>query len=269
MMGFNSSVIESVMTVLKQDTMSKLVLENRGIKDLINSNKVFDVVVQEIMMCESLLVFGHIYNAPTVVVSSMGSMHSVDSMVGNSHPLAYVPNSFGAFTDEMTFFERVANTVLTFVISSLFSCFFLHRQSTVLQEYFPDAPPLDDLLHNVSIVLLNAHFSVVETPRPYMPNMIPIGGFHIQPQILPKDLKHFLDDAKEGVVLFSLGSNFKSADLPEDKRNAILKTFSKFPQKFLWKFEEDYLKVPQNVKIAKWLPQRAVLGNFLLEIVRL
>lgn len=260
-MRFNSSKIEAMLTVLKEDTMSKVLLETPEAKNLLKSNKKFDVVVLEIMMCDALLVFGHIFNAPTVVVSSFGSVYTTDEMMGNSHPFAYVPNTFGAFTDEMTFFQRVKNTALTLVMSSMFGYIFMNREIKVLEENFPHAPPLDDLRHNVSLLLLNAHFSVVETPRPYMPNMIPVGGFHIQPQTLPKDLKIFLDTAKEGVVLFSLGSNVKSVDLPQDKVNAILKSFSKFPQKFLWKFEEDSLEVPENVKISKWLPQRAVLGK--------
>lgn len=260
-MSFNNSKIEAMMTVLKEDSMSKIFLECAGIKNLLNSKKVFDVVVMEIMMCDALLVFGHIYNAPTVVVNSLGSVHTTDEITGNSRPFAYVPNTFGGFIDEMTFFQRVQNTVFTLLTNFLANLIFMHKQRKVLEEHFPDAPSLDDLTHNVSIVLLNSHFSVVETPRPYMPNMIPVGGFHIQPQTLPKKLKEFLDEAKQGVVLFSLGSNVKSADLPKDKLNAILNTFSKFPQKFLWKFEEEGLRVPENVKISKWLPQRAILGT--------
>lgn len=112
-------------------------------------------------------------------------------------------------------------------------------------------------------MLLNAHYSVVETPRPYMPNMIQVGGLHIQSQTLPKELKKYLDEAENGVVYFSLGSNLKTADLPKDKVDVILNTLARFPQRFLWKFENEALdNVPANVKISKWLPQRAILGRY-------
>lgn len=260
-MSFNTSRIDFIRTIIKQDAMSRIVFDNPEIKKLIKSHKTFDVVVLETMMSEALLVFGHIYNAPTVVVNSLGSMHTIDELVGNSQPYAYVPSALAALTDEMTFFERVQNVALSLTMKTLYSVLLLYQQKRVVEDYFPDAPSLDNLMHNVSIVLLNAHFSVVETPRPYMPNMIPIGGFHVQPQTLPDDLKNFLDEAEEGVVLFSLGSNFQSVDLPQDKRNAILKSFSKFPQKFLWKFEEEGLGVPENVKVSKWLPQRGILST--------
>lgn len=152
-------------------------------------------------------------------------------MVGNSNPYAYVPSPFMGFTDEMTFFQRVKKTAITLMTSSLFSS--LHQQQNLLTEFFPEPPPLDDLMHNVSLILLNAHYSVVETPRPYMPNMIPVGGVHIEPETLPTEFKDFLDGARDGAVLFSLASNARSADLPPEWLNAILKSFAEFTQRFL------------------------------------
>ncbi|XP_017775594.1 PREDICTED: UDP-glucuronosyltransferase 2B13-like, partial [Nicrophorus vespilloides] len=79
---------------------------------------------------------------------------------------------------------------------------------------------------------------------------------------LPKDLKLFLDEAKEGVIYFSLGSNVKSKDIPEETRDIIMKTFAKLPYKILWKFEAENLPgKPDNVKIVKWIPQQDVLSH--------
>lgn len=75
-------------------------------------------------------------------------------------------------------------------------------------------------------------------------------------------MKSYLDDASEGVIYFSLGSNVKSIYLPEDKRNTLIRTFAKLPYKVLWKFEDDQLEgKPENVKINKWLPQQDVLRH--------
>lgn len=112
-------------------------------------------------------------------------------------------------------------------------------------------------------MLLNSHFSI-ESTRPYVPTMIQIGGFHVQqPKELSGELKEFMDSSKEGVIFFSLGSNLRSSDLPEDKIEAILNCFKKLSVKVLWKFEkDDMLNLPLNVKIGKWLPQKDILGNF-------
>lgn len=80
-----------------------------------------------------------------------------------------------------------------------------------------------------------------------------------------QDLQKFLDEAKDGVIYFSLGSSGRSDNLPEEKRSAILQAFSELPQKILWKWESDILPgQPKNVKIGKWLPQQDILGNSLM-----
>ena len=64
------------------------------------------------------------------------------------------------------------------------------------------------------------------------------------------------------MILFSLGSHIKSADLPQEKKQAILKAFSRLKEDIIWKFEDDTLKnVPKNVKIMKWVPQSDMLAH--------
>jgi glucuronosyltransferase len=77
-----------------------------------------------------------------------------------------------------------------------------------------------------------------------------------------QDLQKFLDEAKDGVIYFSLGSNVLGDHVPEDKIRAFLEAFSELPQKILWKWESDILpEQPPNVKYGKWLPQQDILGN--------
>ncbi|CAH1984086.1 unnamed protein product [Acanthoscelides obtectus] len=131
----------------------------------------------------------------------------------------------------------------------------------ILQTYVPDAPPLTDIIYNTSLMLLTSHSSF-GNPVPLQPNIKEIGGHHIlPPKELPKDIKEFLDSAKEGAILFSMGSTLKSTDFAEDKKKAILNVFSKLKQKVLWKFETDLSDKPNNVKIMKWLPQKDVLAH--------
>lgn len=48
--------------------------------------------------------------------------------------------------------------------------------------------------------------------------------------------------------------------LPIVKREALLNALSKFPQRVVWKWENDTLpNQPSNVFIKKWLPQRDIL----------
>lgn len=262
-MNTNFSLLSSITLLFKSDEIIRVTLNNTDVKNLLQSKQKFDVIVQQLTLCEALLGVGYYLQAPTIVFNTIGSMFNIDKLTGNSHPPAYVPDIWLGLTDEMSFIERLKNT-LSALATNVFSTLIIEPiQDRVLHEYFPEAPPLTSLASNISLVLLNAHYSIVETPRPYMPNMIPIGGFHVQmAEALPNDLMTYMNEAKDGVVLFSLGSNFKSADLPTDKLKIILETFAEFPQRFLWKFEDDSLEVPPNVLIRKWLPQIAVLSKY-------
>lgn len=79
-----------------------------------------------------------------------------------------------------------------------------------------------------------------------------------------------MDEAEDGVIYFSLGSNMKSISLPEHVRTGFIKAFQQFPKiRVLWKWESD-AKIPgqpDNVLEKKWLPQTSVLGMTSIEIV--
>lgn len=75
-----------------------------------------------------------------------------------------------------------------------------------------------------------------------------------------QDLKKMLDNAKNGVIYFSMGSNLKSKMMPNELKQSLLKMFSELKQTVLWKFEEDLPNRPSNVHILQWAPQQSILG---------
>ncbi|KAI7815524.1 UDP-glucuronosyltransferase [Rhyzopertha dominica] len=132
-----------------------------------------------------------------------------------------------------------------------------------LQEYFgDDVPSIADLESNASIVFTTTH-PILHGARAYSPGVIEIGRMRVrEKKPLPKDLQDFLDNAEEGIIYFSLGSNVRSANIDPEKRRMIMEVFGELPYKVLWKFEEDTLpNKPSNVKISKWLPQQDLLGH--------
>jgi glucuronosyltransferase len=77
-----------------------------------------------------------------------------------------------------------------------------------------------------------------------------------------QDLKHFLDEAKEGAIFFSLGTNVKSSNMSPEKVKAFLDVFAELPQRVLWKWEKDSLPgQTKNVMLGKWFPQNDILGT--------
>lgn len=112
------------------------------------------------------------------------------------------------------------------------------------------------------MILVIGHESTMK-PRPRMPNIKYIGGAHIKPpKSLPSDFQAFLDDAKEGVIVFTLGSYVQGSAMPAEKRDIFLKAFGQLKQKVIWKFEDESLpNVPSNVLIRKWVPQSDILAH--------
>ena len=61
-------------------------------------------------------------------------------------------------------------------------------QQAVVNEHFPDAPPLHELLRSrLILTLVNNHFTLTY-PMPMSPNVIEIGGLHVttSDRALPK-----------------------------------------------------------------------------------
>lgn len=88
-----------------------------------------------------------------------------------------------------------------------------------------------------------------------------------------QDLEDFIAGAGEsGFIYISMGSSVKAANMPEELRRLLLKTFSQLPYRVLWKWEassKDMADLPPNVRLGRWLPQQDILGDIrLLTIFR-
>ena len=242
--------------------LAERTLSQPNVQELIYSDEKFDVVIVEQFMNEAHKGFAKHFNAPLIVFSTIGASSWVNPLVGNPTAVSYASEPLRGFPTNMTLYERYLNAFTYSYFQLINYVYAFPQQDKLLKKYFPNNMNLTDVMYNVSLVLLNSHPST-NLAVPYVPNMIDIGGFHVKPpKKLPDDLKQFLDNSKEGVIYFSLGSNVKSVFLPEQKREAILNAFSKLKLKVLWKWEDDVLPgQPPNVRLGKWLPQQDVLAH--------
>lgn len=232
-------------------------------KKFIASSQTFDVVIVEEFQSEAVKYLAYHFKAPLIVFNSMDTNEWTNPYQGNPDSPAYIPNAFHKFSCQMSFFERLHNS-LYYVYSNLVrGLVIIPMHNKLVQKYFPGAPLIHDYIYNVSLVLLNADVSV-HRPVPKVPSMVNIGGFHLKdPKPLPKDLQEMLDNAKNGVIYFSLGSTLESKLMPKEKLKVFLKVFSQLKETVLWKYEDEEMAgKPSNVIIRKWLPQRDILGNY-------
>ena len=127
--------------------------------------------------------------------------------------------------------------------------------------------------------LIRTDFSF-EYPRPMMPNMEFIGGFHCkEAKTIGNDrVRRFVEEATDGLVIFSMGSMV--SEMSDEKANMVAETFAKLaPLRVLWRYNEKRRpkKLGSNTLIQgtllvittghfshftlDWIPQNDVMGH--------
>ncbi|XP_067012645.2 UDP-glycosyltransferase UGT5 [Anabrus simplex] len=240
----------------------ELVLSHPNAQRLIHSKEKFDLIITELFNTDCFLGFVHKFQAPHVALSSCVLMPWSNHRFANPDNPSYIPVVFHHFSDKMSFTERLMNAFYYIMQHVLYDVLYDNPSQKIARKYFGESlPPLQEIARNTSMLLVNSHFSL-NRPRPLVPAIVEVGGIHIPPlQRLPQDLQKFLDEAKEGVIYFNMGSMIRAASFHEDKRTAFMEAFSELPFKVLWKWEEPMPGQPSNVKISSWLPQNDILNH--------
>ncbi|KAJ8928775.1 hypothetical protein NQ314_018633 [Rhamnusium bicolor] len=243
MEGMNPFLIVPLFNVMCNEFTQKT-LEHPNFQKLLKSNEHFDAVIIEQFNNDALKGIAHHFNAPLILFSTIGANSWVNYLVGNPSPPSYIPDALLSYRPDMTLIQRVVNWLFTVFSELNRQLFFFPKQNKIMKEHFPHAPDLSTLNYNASIVLLNSHESTNQ-PVPHVPNMIDIGGFHINP---PKGI--------------TTGFKRLYGQRKGRKKEAILKAFGKLKQKVLWKWDEDDIpEKPANIKLGKWFPQQDILAH--------
>ncbi|XP_060805877.1 UDP-glucosyltransferase 2 [Amyelois transitella] len=252
-------------------SMNRDVLTNPNLVKLMSdTTKNFDVVIAEWMFSDVYSGLSYLFNCPLIWVSTIEPHWAILRLIDeNTHP-AYVPDSMSNNVPPFDFTARVKELFMqTFGVAvNLFYLDGYQRQfftELLGPHIIKRGRPLisfDEVKYNGSLVLGNSHVSLGQATR--LPQAYkPIAGYHIDTVVkpLPEDLKKLLDNAKNGLIYFSMGSNLKSKDLPESIKKDLLEVFGGLKQTVLWKFEEVLPNLPSNVHIVNWAPQQSILAH--------
>jgi hypothetical protein len=170
---------------------------------------------------------------------------------------SFVPCMWSGLGDDMTFVERVQNT-LFYIITHITLITSLNQD--VLPNTDPPAYVLDVLTKGAFYFVLDD--ISIAYPRPLMPNIMYVGDIIPQPGVsLPHDIATFVDSAAHGVVIVSFGSVIDF--LPQDIAAKFCSVFNRIPQKVIWKHKNKTLcdADPNKVLILDWLPQNDLLSH--------
>ncbi|CAG9786685.1 unnamed protein product [Diatraea saccharalis] len=246
---------------------TEMALNSSQVRQFLVEDNKFDLVISEQFYQEAMYTLALKYQAPLVLVTTFGNCMRHNIATRNPLQLATVIPEFLQLTDPTSFWGRLRNVYFTFYEFVWWRYWYLVEQEQLAKKYIPGLPnhlpSLYDIQRNVSLLMINSHFSF-DSAIAYLPNIVEIGGVHLSHSIekLPKDLQTLLDKATDGVIYVSFGSNVRSSELPTDKMEAFLKVFSEVNQTILWKWEDDKLKTKsKNIVFRKWFPQKEILSH--------
>ncbi|KAK5648765.1 hypothetical protein RI129_003657 [Pyrocoelia pectoralis] len=240
-------------------------LATQGLKTLMNYPRdfKFDLIIIDITIEQCLYpLIERFKNPPVVAVTPFLLPPVLSHLFGNPLQAAYMPYYNTKHTDRMSFLERITNFFLIHFEILYRKYIGIPAESKLAKKHFGEnIQSFDEVEKNISILISN-YDPILSFPLALPPNIIPAGGLHIEPvKPLPNDLKTIVDNAKEGLIIFTLGSYLRSDQMSISKRTAILNAFAKLPQTIFWKFESEIDDLPKNVIVRKWLPQNDILGS--------
>ncbi|XP_069179875.1 UDP-glucosyltransferase 2-like isoform X2 [Procambarus clarkii] len=255
-------------TILREKVVAiaREMYRTAAVKDLYRRRKEFDLMLVDNMFNEGAYPFLHEVPFITVFTSMLNPHHS--AVQGNVLHPAYIPSITYARSSSTSAWRRFLKTV-----SHIYTQLYWPKWeeiSAIQQEIsaqFPELPPLLDLERNMSLALINTHFSI-GIPLPLLPSQVEVGGMHCRPASpLPQELESWITGAgSAGVIYFSLGSITQGIDMPVQYRDLFVQAFRRLPQRVIWKYEGELEDLPHNVMIGKWFSQQDILAHHNMKV---
>ncbi|KAJ8711850.1 hypothetical protein PYW08_008804 [Mythimna loreyi] len=270
-MDKKSERMSSVFSIFMMLEIAKKTVTNVEVQKLLNDPKEqFDVVIVEWMFGEVGAGFASVFQCPLIWSSSMDPHWMIMQLIDEPLNPAYAVDILSTCSPPLNFLQRVNELwyqlklqFLRYVwLDGLEEQVFTSLFAPILEKRGRKLPSYHEARYNASMVLSNSY--VTTSGGAALPQSHKfIGGYHIDDTVvtLPDNLKKLMDSAKDGVIYFSMGSNLKGKDLPDEVKISLLKMFGSLKQTVLWKIEEVLPNLPKNVHILEWTPQQAILAH--------
>lgn len=148
-------------------------------KKLVNPDNKFDLIIMEFLNTDCMAGFSYLFNAPLIGICSAGMNSFLNARVANPASPAYIVNLLLEAHPNMGFIDRLANTLFYLGMEMVYKFKMEPENEKVTRKYFGDEmPPLRAIMENSSLILINEHVSL-NTAKPFVPSVIPVGGIHI------------------------------------------------------------------------------------------
>lgn len=168
-------------------TVCELTFQSRSVQNFLNEKQNFDVILMEDFLLECLWPMAQKFDCAVIRFVPHSYVSWSGRKLGNPLGSSYLPNLWLAQNDGKSFFGRLERYILTCLHNLYFEYSVIPEQMKIAEKYLQvDDMTFDDGFFNESLKFINSHCSI-NSPRPLVPNLIEIGGIHIEePRALPK-----------------------------------------------------------------------------------
>lgn len=149
-------------------------------------NEHFDLVIIGWCLNDYVLGLSGHFRCPSVIITANVNFYPIRLFSGNPSSASTIPSIMMEVSPKMAFFDRVANLFAYIVEFFMFEIVSYWYTMPNYKEAFPphQYPSYDEVLKNVSLVLVTQHFSG-QVPEALLPNVIEVEGMHVQKEPSP------------------------------------------------------------------------------------
>ena len=166
------------------------------------------------------------------------------------------PSAFLPYTDQMTFLERIQNTLFQLVFYWQHFMF----NSSLIREYVPEKTYIShtDLTAKAQLWIDRKNI-VLEYNEPTMPNVKTVPHLqHLTAEPLLPEFQSFIDSADNGVVIVTFGSVLH---LPSETKMKLLTAFKLTKYKYIIRDSLQKNNHSNKFMFGTWLPQSDLLRH--------
>lgn len=150
-------------------------LEQQAFQVLLATNDTYDIIFMELFSNDCLAIFADKFKVPIVGFTSCCPLPWVGETLGLPLESSYVSNVLLGYSADMTFFQRLDNSLATFLHLLFYKYVIGPKDDIYASKYYRDSRVSNILKERTNVVLSNCHFTL-NFPRTIVPGFVEIAG---------------------------------------------------------------------------------------------
>ena len=144
----------------------------------------FDIVLVDAVLNDFCLPVVDQWKVPIIQLSPAIGPPWVLKNMGVPYHLASYPFSWNIQTDQMTFYQRLLNTLEVLLVTAARETLLLNPLNSRIQKDYPGARTIQEIEKEISLCIVNSH-PALNFVRPLPPTVIEVSGMQIKPKPKP------------------------------------------------------------------------------------